>query len=129
MRKFIYSLIAIAVLLGGCPQCPHVPEPTLEGGVHSDVWKDSPEDAPESAIEVTDAPIEGKPLNKTCVAACAILASLKCPEAETPDGGDTCLDICTKAEASGRFSLKPECVAKAKDLAGVKACGSVRCKR
>ena len=63
-----------------------------------------------------------------CTEACDTLAYLNCPEAEQRDGGDTCRSVCMTAEL-GKFGLKPACVAAAKSVTEVRACGTVRCRR
>lgn len=63
-----------------------------------------------------------------CARACKVLTALSCPEALTLDGGKSCTALCSDSESSG-FSLKPSCVALAKDVSGVRACGTVRCQK
>lgn len=62
-----------------------------------------------------------------CALACMNLARMGCKEAATLDGGLSCYDVCAKAEGSGRFSLRPACVAGAVDREALRACGTVRC--
>lgn len=78
-----------------------------------------PADAEDPPIETATFPI--------CAKACAALKRLGCPEAERPDGGSTCYALCAKAEASGKFGLRPSCVAASKTQADTRACGTIRC--
>jgi hypothetical protein len=82
--------------------------------------------APKDAEAVSDARMDA-PRASACSRACAKLKAVGCPEAEQIDGGLACVDLCDKAEASGKFTLKPECVAAAASVEAVRACGSVRC--
>lgn len=104
----------------------------------------APKPPPHDASDASDAPFdagfdgpvpEGEPdaalKYPACAAACAKMAekAIDCPEAAKPDGGKTCYRLCADAEESGKFNLKPACIAGAKDVAGVRACGTVRCKK
>ena len=53
-----------------------------------------------------------------CAAACAKMASLKCPEAEPLADGTTCKVFCEKPQEAGH-ALNPTC------LAGISACTEI----
>jgi len=131
MKKRIVFLFALTV---ACVRCPDAPKP-LPVDAGSDVWRDL--DANSDAFEVGDssddafdAPeaMDGAK-RSACVRACAVLTALKCPEAEAPPGGDPCSVVCQRTEDAKKISLKPLCVADAKTVEAVRACGTVRCKR
>lgn len=63
-----------------------------------------------------------------CYAACVTLVNLGCPEGN-PSSGASCIDVCVHTEQTGVFELKPSCIASARTVDGVKACGTVRCDR
>jgi hypothetical protein len=116
-KKFMYAcgLICLVHSLGGCPAQPPVVPPVPDAS-----------DASVAAIADSGEDMDGA--SATCSNACANLKKLGCPEANTLPGGDTCVVLCQKTQASGKFDMKPSCVSKAKDVAGLKACGTVRCK-
>ncbi len=58
-----------------------------------------------------------------CDPACAKLAALKCPEAQTIVGGDTCAVVCRRSLLERIAPLPTACVASANDVASVRACG------
>lgn len=64
-----------------------------------------------------------------CLLACARLRELGCPEAERPDGGESCYQTCARLELGGHFSLRPACVSDAGTVDRVRTCGTVRCLR
>lgn len=99
------------VTFAGCRQaeCPQRPPAVDDGGAP---------DAP---------PVEPEGLERACGNACAQLAQLGCPEANPNPGGESCYTICAKAETSRKFTLKPACLAAAKTVPAVRACGTVRC--
>jgi hypothetical protein len=121
------SVLAVgAVMLAGLLALVGCPPPFAPDLQHADAADGSypqgvgdPADADDPAIEAAAYP--------TCARACAALKRLGCPEAERPDGGGTCYAVCAQAEASGKFGLRPSCVAASKSLVDVRACGSVRC--
>jgi len=105
--------IFFAYATGGCP----TPAP-----------KPPPFDASDaSAFQDADAEGDSSLRSPSCAAACAKMKTLRCPEAEQPDGGKTCYLLCADAEGSGKFSLKSECLARAGTVADLRACGTVRC--
>lgn len=118
MKKHILHVAAVTLFLmgTGCP--PVSPKPPVADGDADVALADADNGLDE----------DGAPRNVPCTQACVKLAFLGCPEAAKPDGGKTCYRLCADAEASGKFSLKPACVAAAKDVDGVRACGTVRCK-
>lgn len=63
-----------------------------------------------------------------CASACANLRRLGCPEGETADGGKSCVDLCDQLQASGKFDMKPACVAAAQTREELAACKTARCK-
>lgn len=81
------------------PQTPPEPPITI---VDIDAQKDADDDASYDAARFP-----------ACTRACRNLKALGCPEAEKEDGGLSCYDVCAKAEASGKFTLRPDCVADA----------------
>ena len=66
-----------------------------------------------------------------CARACATmrLPSIRCPEADPVDAGDSCETVCRHVATTGLTDLKPKCIASAKTVEEVRACGTVRCKR
>lgn len=108
-----FVAVAYVALLAVTQGCPPAPEPP-----HTDP-NDGGEDGEDPPVESATFPI--------CAKACATLKRLGCPEADRPDGGSTCYAVCAKAERSGKFGLRPSCVAVSKSQADVKACGSIRC--
>ena len=117
MRRILYGL-SIAALMLGCPPAPDPPHVESTDGGYPPGPADSA-DAEDPPIELATFPI--------CAKACASLKRLGCPEAERPDGGSTCYAICAKAETSGKFGLRPSCVAGAKSIVELRGCASVRC--
>jgi len=107
-------LLVVAIhALGGCPS-PAPVVPTV--------------DATDAAIVIDDAAV----LDATgtqCMRACATLKKLGCPEAETPDGGDTCVALCQRAQDTKKFDMRPQCVSDAGSVEQLRACGTVRCKK
>lgn len=103
------SAACVALLVA----CPPSPQPPVDP---------SPRDGSAPIVEDGSAYPE-------CRAACARLWELGCPEGVPFDGGSTCFRVCAEAEASGKFDLKPTCLASAHDVAGVRACRTVRCAR
>jgi hypothetical protein len=79
--------------------------------------------------------LEGEPFDITggyavpeCASACTKLSQFGCPEAITRRGEDSCYVVCRRANATaGRIDFKPRCIATAKTLASLKACGTYRC--
>ena len=49
------------------------------------------------------------PTEGECKAACERMAELECPEAEPDEDGNTCVEVCINAEASGIIRLNPSC--------------------
>ena len=56
-------------------------------------------------------------------------AELRCPEADDADGGDSCEVACRHAQEGGLTDLRPRCLAAAKTVDELRACGSVKCRR
>ncbi len=106
-----YPMMLVSVLLAACPSAPVNPVP----------------DADASSADARPSDLDGASVDD-CTRACARLSTLGCPEALTPDGGLGCYAICAKAEATGKFSLNPHCVADAASKDAVRSCGTVRCK-
>lgn len=128
--KAIFVLIIGCCLLG----CPPSPKPPVVDA--SDASLDVGDAGPQiDATAVVDAAVDpdeapdGTVKNKACAAACAKMKALGCPEAVKPDGGQTCYNVCAHAESSGKFSLKPDCVASKNTIEELKTCGTVRCKK
>ena len=51
---------------------------------------------------------------------------LGCPEG-TPDGGQSCVEVCRHTQATHLTDLHPSCLAAAKSKEQARACGSVKC--
>jgi len=107
MRPSLRHVLAAIALAGGCQRPANPP------------------------IVDTDAatPVVDASTGTACELACARLGSLGCPEAEALPGGKSCVVLCADAEESGKFSLRPDCVADAGTVADVRVCGTVRCMR
>ena len=126
--KKVFTSTVVLFLLAGCPKCPSAPV--------ADAWDSSGivdfTDAGDAPIVISDATVEfldGAKKNASCVKACAKLAEFGCPEGKAPDAGDSCYFVCANAEASGKFGLKPDCIAAAKTAVELQACKTVRCKK
>lgn len=104
--------------------CPPTPSPVTPTNDASDAALPILTDAT-GPLAPDDADAAGS--KSACARACVKLASLGCPEAQTPEGGLSCSLVCSNADANGHFDLKPACIAAAKDVAAVRKCGSVRC--
>ncbi len=114
MRLSMMSMFAC--LLVACPApTPVPPAPDADASGVPDAAPLTPTDGATPTLD-------------DCSRACARLSTLGCPEALTPDGGRSCYEVCTKAEATGKFSLNPKCVAGAASKDALFACGTVRCK-
>jgi hypothetical protein len=109
-------LLVVAIhALGGCP-APAPVVPTVDA-------TDAASDSGDDAAVVLDA------AGTQCMRACATLKKLGCPEAETPDGGDTCVTLCQRAQDTRKFDMRPQCVSDAGSVEQLRACGTVRCKK
>lgn len=80
---------------------------------------------PDSADNEDPEPGKGK--FPACSKACAKLKELGCPEGERKKGEKTCYALCRDAEDSGKYTLKPQCVADASSVDSVRACKTVKC--
>jgi hypothetical protein len=80
-----------------------------------------PEPAPRPPLADAEAPAP-----EACGAACAVLARLGCPEAAPTAAGEPCDAFCVRVERSGKFSLRPTCVAAAVNRDDLGKC-NVRC--
>ena len=98
-------LLVAALLLGGCepkPTPPVIPSTLEDAGDELDAAS-------------------------TTSRACAKLRALHCPEGEPNTTGEPCATTWNHAIAAGAVpSSQPPCVARASDVAAVKACG-LRC--
>lgn len=103
-----------ALALSACPQAPLTPL----GDADADVVVTT---VAEAGV-VDSAPVA----SDQCAQACANLRKLGCPEGSSVDGGDSCERVCGVTYV-GVFNIKPACVASASSVAGVRACGTVRC--
>ena len=63
------------------------------------------------------------PANAGCSEACANLVVLGCAEGSDP----SCAATCQEAQDSGKIDLRPACLAAAKSVGEVLACGTVVC--
>jgi hypothetical protein len=63
------------------------------------------------------------PSQAGCTEACANLVVLGCSEGTDP----TCATTCQEAQDSGKLDLRPACLAAAKSVGEVLACGTVVC--
>lgn len=124
VNTFMVIVVAIffAHTIGGCPTPAPKPPPVPDASDASVVDPGLVPD-PDDPGEAADAS------SPACVHACSQLKKLGCPEAAKPDGGKTCYKVCADAEASGKFSLKPMCVAGAQSIEQLRTCGTVRCKK
>ena len=144
LRAFI-CVQGLVGLLGACAAkaCPEpqVVEVVVDGG-------SPPAPKPDETTVVVTLPdggsivLEGEPFDAAsgysspdCAAACANLARVRdatrpngCPEAKTVPGEDSCYVVCRRAAATnGRIDFKPRCIAAAKTIATLRACGTYRC--
>lgn len=122
----MFMSVILGCVLAACPNTTDPPpvEPDVTV-VYEDaaviIYDASEEDAALSGV--VDA------ANNLCMRACLNLAVLKCPEALTIDGGKDCYNLCKDAEATGKFNMNTACVAAATDVAHLKLCKTVRCKK
>lgn len=107
-------LLLCAALTAACydPKDPKVPP--VDPGYPDEVVTVYPEDSAEAAAS-------------PCGRACAQLRELGCPEGAASTTGVSCYRVCV--HASQLKSLRPSCVAGAKSVDAVRACGTVRCAR
>ena len=149
--KSIIPIIACAqialVILGACAAKP-CPEPhVVEVIVDAGPPQPAPRPDDETTVIVTlpdggSIVLEGEPFDAVggysspdCAAACANLARVRdaahpngCPEAKAAAGEDSCYVVCRRAAATnGRIDFKPRCIAAAKTIATLRACGTYRC--
>lgn len=108
-------LFAAALTLTACPK----PQPPVPPPVDA-------ADAAPPLEQVVDSAAFKYPW---CAKACENMERLKCPEATTPDGGLDCYAVCSNAEATRQYTLKPQCVAEATTVAAMRNCKTVRCKQ
>jgi hypothetical protein len=106
------SLLVVAIhALGGCPS-PTPVVPTVDAT---------------DASQGEDAALDSA--GTQCARACANLKKLGCPEADMVTNGDSCVDLCQKAQNTGKFDMKPACVLDAGTKDALLKCGTVRCKK
>ena len=108
----------------GCPPPPIVPLDGPDAAPGPQDGSAPRADGPERPFR---APDDSEPPLTACGRACEALRRLGCPEGDPADGGLPCADVCDRAEASGKFSLRPDCVADAGTVIEVRACATVRC--
>lgn len=121
-----YLALAAALALHACPPNPQPPDSGADAAP-----KPSPSDGgfPVFAdADPGDDPAEAAAKYPACVRACAALKTYGCPEAARLPGGKTCYQVCADGETTG-LSLKPSCVAAAKNAADVRMCATVRCQK
>ncbi len=118
MRHLVSALLAVLVAfaLVACPKTNPPPEPPHDVVVADALPLD---DAGDPELDAAVFP--------TCVLACRRLASLGCPEANPTPNGLSCYYVCAKAEASGKFTLHPDCVANAASQDTLRTQCNVRC--
>lgn len=58
-----------------------------------------------------------------CQPACEAMKKLGCPEGQAA----SCVDTCKQTQGTGKFDLKPACIASAKTRDELAVCGTVRC--
>lgn len=120
MKKIhvLFSALVVAFTVGvGClnppapgpPPPPSPPNPT-----------DPSDDEDPDALLDAGAPV--------CLTACVRLRRLGCPEG-SPRGGDGCVGTCLNSIAKQTVDLKPACIASAKTVTAIRACGTVDCVR
>jgi hypothetical protein len=117
MKKYVWL-----VMMSACVRCPDAPK-TEVGDASVDASVDAGADASNGET------VDGAKRLTACDHACANLEKFHCPESLTPTNGDTCTVVCQRAEATGKLSLKPACVADAGTVEAIRACGTVRCQK
>lgn len=121
-------VLAASASMSACPKNPVTPDASADAAAPT---LDASADGgfplmPDGDAAPADDPTEGAARYPMCVRACANLAANDCPEAKKPTGGKTCYRVCADGEQNG-LSLKPACVAGGVGVAGIRACGTVRC--
>lgn len=110
-RRAALVVAMLVIFIAGCPSSPPISPPP---------------DASDASTRVVVAGSDsGSVLLSPCNLACTNMAKLGCAEGTDPH----CVDVCDHAQSSGLTNLKPDCLAQAVDLAALKACGTVTCKR
>ena len=134
----VVMFVALGCLLAyvctGCPKAHVVvpPDSSLDVAPGPDGGKlpDAPPGLSEGGLDAAnDSPpdLDAAPRFPACTAACLALAKLGCPEAAGSPGGQSCYAVCAHAEETHKFDFKRGCLAAAKTVEAVRACGTARC--
>lgn len=117
LRDQLVIVLVATGLLYACPPSPLVPPPDAADASPIPSTPDAaPTPAQDASLEATPAPAP----KDAYEAACGRLSALGCPEANTLPGGRTCAD--TMRATANLFDIRAECLSKASDVAGVRAC-------
>ncbi len=115
-------LLAIAAASEACPPSP---APVPPSPPMADAAPTPPPPTKDASAPIVDAASpkppqpEAGPLD-ACGKACAVLASLNCPESKPTPHGVSCHDVCAAVEGFAGLTLHPGSVA---------ACGTIACVR
>jgi hypothetical protein len=128
--RLVIALMMLVLFLVACPQ-PVTPGPDASDSGGQPTADASMPQLEDSAVAIVDAtppppPVDAGLGSVACLEACANLRRLGCPEG-SEDAGAGCSSICNHTVATNAFTLNPICIASAKDVAGVRACGTVKC--
>lgn len=118
---FIALCCLASFFLDGCKKTDTTPPDATvvvivaDGGTPTDTW-DEPTDGPGATY-----------LSPLCAKACINLRKLECLDGYRRPGEDSCYVVCKRAEGTGKIDFHTQCIIDARDLAGVRACGTYRC--
>ncbi len=138
MKKLMMLVLFMLPCLAftACPPTPVVPTPDADATADVTTVVVTVDDAALTDVNVAvedgharkDAspPVVDAGPPTLCQLACANVAKYPCIE-NSFDGGSGCLAVCTQTDTSKVFDMKPKCLADAKTLAALKACGTVKC--
>lgn len=130
---FVIALFTTSFLLGlnGCPPSPDSPADVYVNDVAFEDTCTNEEAGQVDAAWVSEDDLDnvkdGAIRYPVCKSACDNLKKLGCIESKQLDGGQDCYSICAHAESTRKFDLHPACVANAKTVDAVRACGPIRC--
>lgn len=130
--KYVLKVATTAILLGlSILGCPRVPQPPVQPDGPTDADAAVSDAGDDSWVQDAAGSVDATPVDAgrcpACKAACEALERLGCPEAKPADAGQGCQEVLEHAQTSGKFDLKPYCVAAAKSRADLAKCGTVRC--
>ncbi len=115
----IFSSVLSGGVLSGCCEPPpprHVVVTCVEG---SDAGAPEPFEADQSSESLSGSTV--------CARSCKNLSKLGCPEAWKLPAGRTCTETCKAITSISSYD--PLCVEKAKDVAAVRQCPQIACKK